>query len=265
MRPALLVTGYALAVAWYLPAPLTRLTARGRCARLGLAAWLIAMVSTLACLAAALQFLVRAAIAGWPALAEAVCQSVTRGACAPSLYRSALFELALGLTATAAALAAAAAAWRYGRRVQRARSRTRTHAETARITGHPLPGTEPAVVLDATAPLAYCMPGRPATIVVTSGALAVLEPEQLTAVLAHERAHLAGRHHLLIVLARALAAGFPGVPLFARGLGEIARLAEMCADDAAAPAAGHGHRGGRSAQGARRHRRRRHGPGRPAA
>jgi Zn-dependent protease with chaperone function len=61
----------------------------------------------------------------------------------------------------------------------------------------------------------------------------VLQPAQLSAVLAHERAHLAGRHHLLIVLTRVLAATFPAVPLFTRGPAEVARLAEMCADDVA--------------------------------
>jgi hypothetical protein len=91
-----------------------------------------------------------------------------------------------------------------------------------------------AVVLDEPQPAAYCVPGRPAAIVLTSGALAVLDPGQLRAVLAHERAHLAGRHHLLIALTRGLAASFPAVPLFARGADEVARLAEMCADDAAA-------------------------------
>jgi Zn-dependent protease with chaperone function len=81
----------------------------------------------------------------------------------------------------------------------------------------------------------------PATIVLTSAALAVLDPAQLTAVLAHERAHLAGRHHLLIAPTRALAACLPGVPLFTRAPAEVTRLAEMCADDAAA------RRGGRPA------------------
>jgi hypothetical protein len=70
--------------------------------------------------------------------------------------------------------------------------------------------------------------------VLTSGALAVLDRAQLGAVLAHERAHLAGRHHLLISLSRGLAASFPGVPVFTRGPAEVARLAELCADDAAA-------------------------------
>ena len=91
-----------------------------------------------------------------------------------------------------------------------------------------------AFVLDATRPAAYCVPGRPPAIVLTTGALAVLDPEQLTAVLAHERAHLAGRHHLLLAVTRSLAAVAPAVPLFARGSGEVTRLAEMRADDVAA-------------------------------
>jgi len=150
------------------------------------------------------------------------------------VYRSAFFELAMGLAAAAAALALVVLAWRYGRSMQRAQRRTRAHAEAAHITGRRLPGGGAAVVLDAAQPAAYCVPGRPAAIVLTSAALAVLDPGQLTAVLAHERAHLAGRHHLLIALTRGLAATFPGVPLFTQGPAEVARLAEMCADDAAA-------------------------------
>ena len=234
MKPALLVLGYALVVAWCLPALLTRLTVAGLSARLGLAAWLAAMVSVLASLLAAIQYLFTAAVAGWPQLAEAVCRSVAGGACTTVVYRSAAFELGLGLAAVTAALALAVLAWRYGRSVQRAQRRTRAHAEAARITGRRLPGAGAAVVLNAAQPAAYCVPGRPAAIVLTSAALAVLDPGQLTAVLAHERAHLAGRHHLLIALTRALAATFPGVPLFTRAPAEVARMAEMCADDAAA-------------------------------
>jgi Zn-dependent protease with chaperone function len=234
VRPALLVAGYALAVAWLAPPVLMRLTGHGISARLGMAAWSTAMASVLASALVALQFLVRAAIAGWPGLAEAVCRSVAGGACAPAVYRSAVFEFGLGLAAIAAALAATAAAWRYGRRVQQGQRRTRAHADVARMTGRRLPGVGGAVVLQAPQRVAYCVPGRPATIVLTSGALAVLDPAQLTAVLAHERAHLTGRHHVLIALTRALAASFPAVPLFTQGPAEVARLAEMCADDAAA-------------------------------
>ena len=238
MRAALLVFGYALVVAWLAPPLLTRLTARGISARLGLAAWLTAMASVVASAIAALQFLIRAAITGWPNLAEAVCRSVTGSACAPTVYKSAAFEAGLGATALLATLTAAVLAWRYGRSVQRARRRTHEHAELARMTGRSLPGAGPAMVLDAEQPVAYCVPGRPAAIVLSSGALAVLDPAQLTAVLAHERAHLAGRHHVLTGLTRALSACFPAVPLFARGAGEVARLAEMRADDAAARRSG---------------------------
>jgi beta-lactamase regulating signal transducer with metallopeptidase domain len=243
MKPALLVLGYAVVVAWCVPALLARLTAAGVSARLGLVAWLTAMASVLASLVVAMQYLVAAAIAGWSQLAEAVCRSVAGGACTAVVYRSAAFELGLGLAAVAAALALTVLAWRYGRSVQRAQRRTRAHAEAARITGRRLPmkgagEAGGAVVLDASRPAAYCVPGRPAAIVLTSAALDVLDPGQLTAVLAHERAHLAGRHHLLIALTRGLAATFPGVPLFTRGPAEVARLAEMCADDAAARRSG---------------------------
>lgn len=240
MRPALLVFGYAVVVAWCLPGLLTRLTGSGISPRLGLAAWLTATASVLASLAVALLYLMRAAVAGWSGLAEAVCRSVAGGPCTAVAYRSAVFELALGLAALAAALTAAGVAWRYGRGVQQAQRRTRAHAEVARITGRRLPvkgdgeAGGAALVLDAPQPVAYCVPGRPAAIVVTSGALSVLGPGQLTAVLTHERAHLAGRHHLLITLTRGLAASFPAVPLFSRGAAEVARLTEMCADDAAA-------------------------------
>ncbi len=234
MSAALLVFGYGLVVAWCLPALLTRLTAAGFSARLGLAAWLAAMVSVLAAVLAAIQYLITAAVEGWPQLAEAVCRSVAGGACTAVVYRSAVFELGLGLAAAAAALTLGVLAWRYGLSLQREKQRTRAHAEAARITGRRLPGGGAAVVLDAAQPAAYCVPGRPAAIVLTSAALAVLDPGQLTAVLAHERAHLAGRHHLLIALTRGLAATFPGVPLFIRAPAEVARLAEMCADDVAA-------------------------------
>jgi Zn-dependent protease with chaperone function len=245
---AALVFGYTLAVAWSVPVLLSRLTRHGVSARLGLAAWLTAMASTLASAAAAVALLAGAAIAGLPRLAEAVCRSVAGRACTPVVYRSAVFEVPLGVAAIAATLTAAVLAWRYGRAMQRAAQRTRAHAEAARITGRRLPGDRSSagrtvtggwgggatVVLEAPQPAAYCVPGRPAAIVLTSGALAVLDRDQLGAVLAHERAHLAGRHHLLISLSRGLAASFPGVPVFTRGPAEVARLAELCADDAAA-------------------------------
>ena len=222
------------------PALLGRLTAGGISARLGLAAWLTAMASALAAAAVALQFLARAAVTGWSRLAEVVCRSVAGHACTPTGVPGRGRGVRAWGGRDRRRLAAAVLAWRYGRSVQRAQRQTRAHAEAARITGRRLPGNDDAVVLDAAQPVAYCLPGRPATIVVTSGALAVLDQAQLAAVLAHERAHLASRHHLLIAVTRGLTAAFRAVPLFARGAEHVARLAEMCADDAAARRSGRG-------------------------
>jgi Zn-dependent protease with chaperone function len=166
-------------------------------------------------------------------------------ACTPAVYRSALYQAGVAALAIVLTLSAAVAAARYTRRVRRSRARTRTHARAALLVGRSLADADPrpapgsrTVVLDDQRPAAYCVAGRPAAIVVTSGALAVLEPPQLRAVLAHERAHLARRHHALATMVRGLAAAFPGVPLFARAVTEVGRLAEMAADDSAARSAG---------------------------
>lgn len=231
--------GYALAVSWFLPAPLARLTGPGVSVRLGLAAWLGAIGSALVAGGLGIQSLFRTIGADWPSLSRALCRSVAGSACTPVVYRSALYELAVGAAAILVTAAAVVVAWRYGRRARRARNASRAHAQAALVTGRPLPGTG-AVVLDDPRPVAYCVPGRPAAIVLTTGALALLDDAQLTAVLAHERAHLSGRHHAIVMAARALAAAVAGVPLFTRGAAEVARLAEMAADDAAARRAGRG-------------------------
>jgi Zn-dependent protease with chaperone function len=253
MGTALILVLYAAAVAWCLPAPLARLTARGASPRFGLAAWLAAMVSVLASLGAALFLLVAAVTANWPRLSQAVCHEVAGTACTPVIYRSALYEAGLAGLLAVASLAALAGAWRYGGRVRRARRQTAGHATAVRIVGRTLPGAGMpggdsaagherggvgTMVLDDPRPAAYCVAGRPPVIVVTRGTLDMLDQAQLEAVLAHERAHLSGRHHSLILAARALAAAFPGVPLFDAGASAVSLLTEMRADDAAARRAG---------------------------
>jgi Zn-dependent protease with chaperone function len=236
MRAALLVFGYAAVLAWVLPLPLRRLSEAGLSPRLGLTAWLTALVSVLGCALAALGLLIRAAVAGWPQFARSVCESVSAGACPPAVYRSSAYEAGLAGLAFLGGVAMIGLAWRYGRSLHRSSVRTRAHAEAARITGRRT-GTghqDGVFVLDAAQPAAYSVPGRPPAVVVTSGALAVLDSGQLTAVLRHERAHLAGRHHLLLAITRSLAAIVPGVPLFERAGTEVTRLAEMRADDVAA-------------------------------
>lgn len=94
-----------------------------------------------------------------------------------------------------------------------------------------------AVVVQGTRPAAYCLPGKGGLVAVTSGALALLDRPQLDAVLAHERAHLAGRHHLLVALAQTGQRALGWFPLFARLPERIGHLVELAADDAAAQSA----------------------------
>jgi beta-lactamase regulating signal transducer with metallopeptidase domain len=78
----------------------------------------------------------------------------------------------------------------------------------------------------------YCLPGR-RRIVFSTGALRRLDHHQLDAVLAHERAHLAGRHHLVILFAEVLRSAFSRIRFFVTAASQISCLVEMAADDAA--------------------------------
>ena len=110
------------------------------------------------------------------------------------------------------------------------------HARTARLAGHLEPALG-AVVLEHPQPASYCVAGRCPTVVVTTGAMAALNPGQLSAVLAHEQAHLAGRHHALKAAARIGHRVLPFLPLLRDAQDQVARLAELHADDAAIRAA----------------------------
>ena len=94
------------------------------------------------------------------------------------------------------------------------------------------PGPDGVQVIDDDRPAVYCLPGR-RRIVLTTGALRCLKGRQLEAVVAHERAHLAGRHHLVLALASALQTAFPAVRFFALAASQVGELVEVAADDAA--------------------------------
>lgn len=95
------------------------------------------------------------------------------------------------------------------------------------------PGVNGWTVVDHTTAAVYCLPGRPGRVVVTSAALDALTAEELAAVLRHERAHLRGRHHLLVALAVAFHRALPGLPMADAAETEIRRLVEHLADDRA--------------------------------
>lgn len=88
-------------------------------------------------------------------------------------------------------------------------------------------------LVDHLTPAVYCLPGRPGKVVVTSAAIDALTADELAAVLRHERAHLRGRHHLLVTLAVAFHRALPGLPMADAAETEIRRLVEHLADDRA--------------------------------
>jgi Peptidase family M48 len=106
------------------------------------------------------------------------------------------------------------------------------HAQTARLVGHPEPALG-AVLVEHSQPAAYCVAGREPTVILTTAAVQALDPGQLDAVLAHERAHLASRHHRLLALARIGREVLPFLPLMRDAEQQVARLVELHADDAA--------------------------------
>ncbi|MFI6498998.1 M56 family metallopeptidase [Nonomuraea typhae] len=132
-----------------------------------------------------------------------------------------------------AALIAARLGWSVADVVVRTRRERRRHAEMLALLGR-RDGDLGAVVIEYGERAAYCLPGRHAQTVITTGALESLSPEQVAAVLAHEHAHLRGRHHLVLSGAEILVRAFPRVPLFERSRAELARLVELLADDVAA-------------------------------
>ena len=95
------------------------------------------------------------------------------------------------------------------------------HDERVRILQHPTP-------------TAYCIPGRQSRVVLSQGVLDALPEDQLEAVVAHEDAHLRGRHDLLLeffsVVHRGRCRGRCGHP---QALGEVRLLVEVLADRAA--------------------------------
>ncbi|MGW3076513.1 MULTISPECIES: M56 family metallopeptidase [unclassified Kitasatospora] len=90
-----------------------------------------------------------------------------------------------------------------------------------------------ALVLEHAHPTVYCLPGRRSRVVLSRGALRLLNERQLTAAVAHEHGHIRGRHHLFRLPADTFALLLGLLPLARLGRSEVGLLLEMAADDAA--------------------------------
>jgi hypothetical protein len=121
---------------------------------------------------------------------------------------------------------------RFGHEVLRARRTRSRHTGVLDLVGRRSARLR-ATVLDHELPAVYCLPGHGPRVVVSTGALRVLSDAQLDAVLDHERAHIAGRHHLAVAAAEAFARAFRWLPLARAAREQTAVLLEMAADDRA--------------------------------
>jgi len=114
--------------------------------------------------------------------------------------------------------------------VVRARQRQRV---LLNLLAHGDPKVPGALVVDHPAAAAYCLPGLRSAIVISAGALDLLDADELAAVLAHERAHLRERHDLVLLPFLALLRAFRWAGVTRRAYGAVGLLVEMHADDRA--------------------------------
>ncbi|MEU3496510.1 M56 family metallopeptidase [Kitasatospora cineracea] len=224
MTAALALLGYALLVGVLAPLPLARAGWTHRAPRLAVALWQALALSFVTALVLAVHHLAVPGVhlhLGLAGLMHVCGVDHPGGLAAGGNWRL--------------LLPAAVALWPLGRftaalaRTARHRRRHRAVLDLVAARDRDLG----AHVLDHDTPAAYCLPGRRSRIVLTRGALELLTDRQLAAVLAHERAHVTGRHHLARTAADALAAAFPFLPLARLAARETPLLLEMAADDRA--------------------------------
>ncbi|WP_440082753.1 M56 family metallopeptidase [Streptosporangium sp. LJ11] len=161
-------------------------------------------------------------------LREFVASSLAGGRGFPQPYElPRIVALAAGLTALAVLILVLLAA---GAQTFRARHRHRTLLALIAREDPVVPGVR---VLDHPGATAYCVPGLRSQVVVSEGALKLLSADELSAVLAHEAAHVRERHDLVLLPFAALRRALPWSRVVKDAQSEVGLLVEMAADDVA--------------------------------
>jgi len=188
------------------------------------ATWLLcaAAVVLAGCAAAALALAAGFAAARQPVLAALGDYSLAPFSTHDPVPAAGGIGAALALAGAAAATAA--------RSRHRVRALLLSYRRAARLNAR-----DGIVVLPGPDLEAYALPGWPGRIVVSGGLLDLLEPRRRAALIAHERAHLAGRHHLFTITAWMAAAACPLLIPVARA---VEFTVERWADEKAAAATG---------------------------
>jgi hypothetical protein len=95
-------------------------------------------------------------------------------------------------------------------------------------------------VLEGALPMAYCVPGREPRVVLSDGALKVLDRGEVDAVVAHEQVHLRHRHDVVMESFTAFYRAVPRPLRSRRPLDAVHLLLEMVSDDGARRRCGSG-------------------------
>lgn len=140
---------------------------------------------------------------------------------------AALFLLLPAVGVTVAAIVGIRRSWSARRRTRALSREIRSTARRGIIRGHHV------LLLDDERPIAFSLPRRFGGIVVSHGLLATLGAEELDAVLAHEREHVRGRHHLVVALVELVTAPLRWVPLARAVADAVPHYLEIASDDAA--------------------------------
>ncbi|MGV9361071.1 M56 family metallopeptidase [Amycolatopsis sp. NPDC003731] len=223
-----------VAVGWWSPWPLGRLTARID-PRTALAWWLLTAAGVLGGAIAGVLLLVLPGHGPADAVLRVLhdCWTVLDHDELPAL------DPVAGTIAGAVVAVAAgrlATTW-----LVRRRRRTvlhRRHLTALRLAGARDTRPVPTLWLPDDRPIAYSLGGRRSLVVASDGLAARLTRRELGAVLAHERAHVHGHHHLLTGAAEVLGRTLGFVPLL-RELPAVTRLlVELAADQTAAAQCG---------------------------
>jgi uncharacterized membrane protein/Zn-dependent protease with chaperone function len=224
---------YSIAMLVAAPPLLRALTCSGNAPRLGVATWLSAIGTVVGSWLATAVLIIVEVISHWAHPRTIAASCLARLQRTISGDAGIAPQITLVVIAAGATVAAAITGVRLATAVLGMRARAHEHARAVRLVGHRTSEAD-VVMVEASKAAAYCVAGRPPAIVVTSAARAALDDRQLAAVLAHERAHLAGHHAVIVSALRALAAVFPRLNLITEGAQQVSRLLEMCADDVAA-------------------------------
>ena len=227
LTTAAVLGALALALAWPVPVLLSRATWPSRAPATALALWqAVALAGGLSMIGCLLAF--GSAPAGsFPAAVAELAPVLLAGPIPPEF--GALQLAALTLAAAVALLLMANLALTA---VRAERERRRQH-QLVDILSDPMPGDPRTRVLPHPVPLAYCVPGIRTTTVLTDGLIEALAPDELSAVIAHERTHLDQLHHLVRLAFRAWHSALPWFPIANRAERSVVTLTEMLADDGA--------------------------------